>query len=572
MGEAATLEPGRQLCTRETKPITEPGESFGNISSNAFQDSGVQTAEGIDTMSRAKVFAIWLSIVCGVMCTFLDEGIIATAIPQITDEFHSLSDVGIANCLGTKWYGSAYLLTLCAFQLVFGRLYSQFRIKIVYLASLATFELGSLLCALSPSSTAFIAGRAMSGCGGAGLMSGTIALFAAALPAKRLPFYIGAVGIVYGLASVLGPVVGGLITNSYLTWRWCFYINLPMAAPPAMAAIFFLRVRVPVRTDYAERPWIQKLFEFDYLGMILLLPGITCLILALEFGGARYGWSDGRTIGCIVAAGLLLAAFAWEQWWIGERALVPPRIIRMRIVLFASLYTYCLESTFLTLVYYIPLWFQAIQGMTAEQSGVRYLPLCVAFIVAIFSSGWIVTKVGYFQPFMLAGTILVSVGSGLLSTLKVSSGANRWIPYQIIAGIGIGASTEQPSIAAQSLLSEADAPIGVAVVLFCRNLGPATFISVANSIFARTLATGIRSRLPGVDPGLITESGATALRDQVSPEDLGALLGVYNEALTRTFIVAACIGAASVVGLLGIGTQRLQTEADDTSSRNKERS
>lgn len=220
----------------------------------------------------------------------------------------------------------------------------------------------------------------------------------------------------------------------------------------------------------------------------------------------------------------------------------------------------------------IPLWFQAIQGISAEQSGLRYLPLCVAFIIAIFSSGWIVTKVGYFQPFMLAGTILVSVGSGLLSTLKVSSGAKTWIPYQIIAGLGIGMSTEQPSIAAQTLLSEADAPIGVAVVLFCRNLGPATFISVANSIFARTLATGIRSRLPGVGPGLITESGATALRNQVSTEDLEVLLEVYNEALTRTFIVAACMGAASVFGFIGIGTQRISTEADDASSRNKEKS
>lgn len=235
MGEAATLESGRELYTRETKAITEAGESSGNAPS---QDSREQRAEAVDNMSRARVFAIWLSIVCGVMCTFLDEGIIATAIPQITDEFHSLSDVGVSfrprcrtpyasngafritNCLGTKWYGSAYLLTLCAFQLVFGRLYSQFSIKIVYLASLVTFELGSLLCALSPSSTAFIVGRAIAGCGGSGLMSGTIALFAAALPAKRLPFYIGAVGVVYGLASVLGPVVGGLITNSYLTWRW----------------------------------------------------------------------------------------------------------------------------------------------------------------------------------------------------------------------------------------------------------------------------------------------------------------------------------------------------------------
>lgn len=120
-----------------------------------------------------------------------------------------------------------------------------------------------------------------------------------------------------------------------------------------MAVIFFIRVRAPIQTDYVEHPWTQKLLEFDYLGMILLLPSITCLILAMEFGGARYGWSDGHTIGCFIAAGLLLVAFAWEQWWMGEKALVPPRIMTVRIVLFASLYSYCLESAFLILVYYV---------------------------------------------------------------------------------------------------------------------------------------------------------------------------------------------------------------------------
>ena len=126
-----------------------------------------------------------------------------------------------------------------------------------------------------------------------------------------------------------------------------------MAAPPAVSAIFFVRVRTPQQMDDADRPWTRKLLEFDYLGMLLLLPSITCLILALELGGARYGWSNGRTIGCFVAAGVLFAAFTAEQWWMGERALVPPRIIRLRIVLFASLYSYCLESAFLTLVYYV---------------------------------------------------------------------------------------------------------------------------------------------------------------------------------------------------------------------------
>lgn len=206
------------------------------------------------------------------------------------------------------------------------------------------------------------------------------------------------------------------------------------------------------------------------------------------------------------------------------------------------------------------MWFQAVQGVSAEESGVHYLALCVAFIAAIFSSGWAVTKLGYFQPFMLTGTVLVSVGSGLLSTLTISSGSNKWIPYQVIAGLGIGASTEQPSVAVQRLLGEADAPLGVAVVLFCQNLGPTISVSVANSVFAQTLTTGVRERLPDADPQVIMDSGATALRGMVPPSDIEVLLEVYNGALTCTFIVAAAMAAASVFGVVGIGTQKIGSD------------
>ncbi|KJZ69116.1 hypothetical protein HIM_11495 [Hirsutella minnesotensis 3608] len=562
MGDNAIPEPVRvEKPANEMTNETAPDSSRSTIKES--HDATDAPAQSLEDMPKLKVFAIWLSIIFGIMCTFLDEGIISTAIPKITDEFHSLGDIG--------WYGSAYLLTLCAFQLVFGRLYSQFDVKAIYLASLATFHLGSLLCAVSRSSTMFIVGRAIAGCGGSGLSSGTIALFAGALPPHKLPLYVGALGIVYGIAAVFGPVVGGLITHSHLSWRWCFYINLPLAAPPAIATVFFIKLKTAV-TDEKKPEWRQRLLGIDYLGMILLIPGITSLILALEFGGTQYGWGNGRTIGCFVSAGVLFVLFALEQWWMGEKALVPPRIFTMRVVLFASIFTFCLESAFLVLVYYIPLWFQAVQGVSAEQSGVRYLPLCIAFIAAIFSGGWIVTKLGYVQPFMLAGTVLVSIGSGLLSTLQASSGAGKWIPFQIIAGLGIGASTEQPSVAVQSFLAEEDAPIGVALVLFFRNLGPSIFISVANSVFAQTLASDLETLLPNVDTHLIISSGATAMRDLVDEKDLGSLLEAYNKGVTRAFVVAAALAAASVLGLPGMGTRRLQLEPDDATPKDDEES
>ncbi|OIW30033.1 major facilitator superfamily transporter [Coniochaeta ligniaria NRRL 30616] len=552
MNDGITQTPNGAAVKHEKVTPLEDGQSSDETSPQETRE--VRTDQELNDIWSARIFAIWLSIVCGVLCTYLDEGIIATAIPQITDQFRSLDDVG--------WYGSAYLMTLCAFQLVFGRLCKHFNAKVVFLTSLAIFEIGSLLCAVSPTSAVFIVGRAIAGCGGAGLTSGTIALLAASLPARGLPLYIGAVGIIYGVASVIGPVLGVRLDETDRDMHRCFYINLPLAAPPAITTLFFVKFLNKPQTGEAARPWLQKTRELDYLGIVLLLPSVTSLILALQLGSSRYGWSDGRTIGCFVVAGVLMLVFLAEQCWMDEKALIPPRIIKMRIVAFGSLFAFCLESAFLTLTYYLPLWFQAVQGVSAEESGVHYLALCVAFIAAIFFSGWAVTKLGYFQPFMLTGTVLVSVGSGLLSTLTIYSGSNQYIPYQIIAGLGIGASTDQPSVAVQRLLGEADAPLGVAVVLFCQNLGPTISVSVANSIFAQILTTGVRERLPDAEPQVIMDSGATVLRGMVPPSDVEVLLEIYNGALTRTFLFAAAMAVASVFGLIGIGTQKIATKDD----------
>lgn len=161
---------------------------------------------------------------------------------------------------------------------------------------------------------------------------------------------------------------------------------------------------------------------------------------------------------------------------------------------------------------------------------------------------------------MLAGTILLSVGAGLLSTLNVTSGASHWISFQVIAGLGIGASTQQAAVAVQSSLKEADVAIGVAIVLFFQCFGPTTAITVAQAVFASSLTSGISDNIPGVDPKAIRDSGANQLKDLVPPEQFGALLQVYNHAITRTYIVAAAMAAASIIGVVGVGLKKIPGE------------
>lgn len=186
-------------------------------------------------------------------------------------------------------------------------------------------------------------------------------------------------------------------------------------------------------------------------------------------------------------------------------------------------------------------------------------------------SGWGVTKTGYYQPFMLAGTVLIAVGAGLLSTLRVQSGAGQWISFQVIAGLGIGASTQQAAVAVQSTLTEGDVAIGVAVVLFFQCFGPTTAITIAQAVFSSDLASGISTKIPGMDPRKVQSAGATQLTSLVSPEKLSLLLEVYNHAVTRTFLVAAAMAALSIVGVAGVGLKKIPTEdsSDKTDDETK---
>lgn len=334
------------------------------------------------------------------------------------------------------------------------------------------------------------------------------------------------------------------------TWRWCFFINLPIGAITLVVIYFFFPN--PKMDKPKDESFLQRLKHFDPIGTAVFMPAIICLLLALQWGGTTYAWNSGRIIALFVVFGVLIIAFLYIQYRQGEDATVPWRIIKNRSVWAGSLYAFGTGSSFFLLVYYLPIWFQAVQGVSAVESGIRNLPMLLSVVIASILAGGLVTFTGYYAPFMIAGTVLMSIGAGLLSTFIPDTMTGKWIGYQILFGLGVGFGMQQPMMAVQTALNIKDIPTGSAVVVFLQTLGGALFVSVAQSVFTNQLVASLATNVPTIDPSVILVTGATNLQQTVPAELLSGVIAAYSTALTKAFTVSVGLAAFTVIGSIFI--------------------
>ncbi|KAL8666226.1 MAG: hypothetical protein Q9168_007534 [Polycauliona sp. 1 TL-2023] len=515
--------------------------------------------ESPDYPGSWKLASITIALCMAIFLVALDTTIVAAATPRITDHFKKLEDVG--------WYGSAYLLTICAFQLAFGKCYSIFSIKSVFLTAIAIFELGSLICGVAPSSNALIIGRAIAGMGCAGIFSGALIIIAYSVPLHRRPAYTGLIGAMYGVASIAGPLLGGVFTDN-LSWRWCFYINLPIGAVTTVIIAFFFHA--PQRDASSLTLW-QKINELDLLGTFFFLPSIVCLLIALQWGGTRYAWDSARIVVLFVFAALLCAAFIAVQIWKQEKATVPPRIIKQRSIAFGTWFSFWLGAGYFLLIYYLPIWFQAVKDVSATQSGVMNLPLIMAHVVAALLAGGLITYTGYYTPFMLISSVFVSLGTGFITTFKPDTNHSAWIGFQALFGLGSGLGMNQPLMAAQTVLPLDDVSIGTALVIFGQTLGGAIFVSAAQNVFTNELLSNLARSLPEINPELVLSAGATALRSVIEGQGLGQeavkrAAEAYSGALVKAFQMATGLACVTIIGAVGMEWRSVKGDGRDVSA------
>jgi len=283
-----------------------------------------------------------------------DRTIIGVAIPAISNEFKSFGDI--------SWYETAFLLTLCVCQLPMGKIFKYFPAKWTLAVLVGIFTAGTVLCAAAPTSNAFIVGRAISGIGAAGCTVGAQVILVEILPLRKRPKYQGAIGAIFGIASVVGPLAGGAFTSK-LSWRWCFYFSIPIAGVALAGLVFVLPANPP--PNKLEGTLFEKFMKFDPIGNCLVAPDITFVLLAVQWGGILYPWSSPRVIALLVVGSVLCVAFVVSQIYLGEDGTCPPRIMKQRSMAASTIVQVCLGAPLIITSFYIPIYFQVQLSLPA---------------------------------------------------------------------------------------------------------------------------------------------------------------------------------------------------------------
>ncbi|KAF2672491.1 MFS general substrate transporter [Microthyrium microscopicum] len=531
-GEAIELNP----ISDEARQNKSAQQSIQNDDSEAYPES-------------SKLFFILSSLCLAVFLVSLDEGIITTAIPKITDQFQSLSDAG--------WYASCYLITMSTSQLLFGKVFSYFPLKTSYVVSIAIFELGSLICGVAPSSSALIIGRAIAGIGGAGIMTGAFVIIAVSIPLHKRAVYLGLIEAVFAIGSVAGPLLGGVFTDSKLTWRWCFFINLPFGVIAAAITLYAIKTKASTPPSQ-QKSIMQKINKLDLPGQFLLLLALFCILYSLQMGGVVWPWNSVKIIILLVLGGVFSLAYIAFEIWKGNDAGLPPRIIGQRSIAFGAIFMAFLAGCLFTLMYYIPIWLQAIKGVSAVRSGILNLPFLLGVMATSLTSGALTSFVGYYNPFMIASGLFMGLGAGLLFSITPDAKEGMLIGYQLLAGLGVGLGIQQSNMAAMRVLSPEDIPVGAGIMQFALTLGGGLTVAIAQTVFQNTLISLIQARVPEIPDAanFVVNIGATELKAQV--EKLGGpalvveVLLAYNSAILKTFLLATVMGAVAILPALSM--------------------
>jgi EmrB/QacA subfamily drug resistance transporter len=474
--------------------------------------------------SHRQVLVAFSAIMLATLLAALDQTIVATALPRIAADLHGFKDL--------SWVVTAYLLTTTVTVPLYGKLSDLYGRRRLFVISISIFLLGSALCGTAQTMGELIAFRALQGVGAGGLIPLAQAAVADLFSPRERGKYQGYIGSMWATAAVAGPLLGGTLTDA-ASWRWIFFINLPLGALALVVVVKTMKV-----------PFQRREHTIDYGGAIALTVGVTGVLLACAWGGTTYPWSSAQVVlAAVIGVAGVIAFFLIERR--AKEPLLPLGMFRMRTFAVSSLAALAIGGVLFGITIYVPVYMQGVLGVSATSSGVVLIPLTLGWVVAAFVSGQLITKTGRYKIYTLLGSVLVLAGSFLMALLDEHSSSAVASAFLVVIGLGMGLMFQTYVIATQNRVAQSELGVATAAIQFFRSMGGSLAVAGLGALLTAQLGASVDANRLTAGVGHVSEAARSALAD----------------ATHAVFVAIVPLAAAVLVLAIMLPEERLQTRA-----------
>ncbi|HEY4963738.1 MAG TPA: MDR family MFS transporter [Candidatus Saccharimonadales bacterium] len=489
--------------------------------------------------SHSEIMVIIVALMLAMLLAALDQTIVSTALPSIARDLHGLNKL--------SWVATAYLLTSAVVTPIYGKVSDQIGRKKVFQFAIILFLFGSALCGISQNMNQLVIFRAIQGLGGGGLISLALATVGDIIPPRQRGKYQGYFGAVFALASIAGPLLGGLFTE-HLSWRWIFYINIPLG----LLAFLAIAARLHL-------PKVIQKHSLDYTGAVLMSTAMVSFLLALTWGGTTYAWGSIQTIGLFITSAVFTACLLY---WEGKRAkepIIPLGLFKNSVFAVSCALSLITGLLLLGAIIFLPEYQQVVRGESPTASGLYLLPLVGGMLISMITSGRLITRTGKYKVFPIFGTIIVILGLFLFSHITVSTSHLALTTWMVILGLGIGSFMQVMTLAVQNSVDRQQLGTATGLVTFFRSYGSSIGTAVFGVILVNRLAYHLKQQLPADIAHKVSSISSAGISVQISAAIREQVLIAFSRSFRDVFLAAIPFAIVAFVLALMLRETPLKT-------------